>query len=164
MSKHPFKLLWSFVATLFLTGIMSGSQNVGMTRMNLPYMLGTMVTPDRDRARVLGFLMHFLNGWGFALLYTAAFDSWRHSGWWRGAGIGMVHGLFVLIAGVPLLPGVHPRMAGEEHGPTPTRQLEPPGFMALNYGKRTPISVMLAHVVYGAILGMFYAPTKDRAD
>jgi hypothetical protein len=158
MSKRPFRLLWSFVATLFLTGLMSGSQSLGMTRMNLPYILGTMVTPDRDRARFLGFLMHFLNGWGFATLYTAAFDSWRRAGWWRGAAIGVVHGLFVLVAGVPLLPGLHPRMAGEEHGPTPTRQLEPPGFMALNYGRRTPISVMLAHFVYGAILGQFYKP------
>src|SRR5579859_2430520 len=146
MSGHPFKLLWSFVATLFLTGFLSGSQSLGLTRMSIPYMLGTIVTPDRDRARLLGFMMHLLNGWGFALLYTAAFDSWRRSGWWRGAAIGIVHALFVLVVALPLLPGMHPRMAGEEHGPTPTRQLEPPGFMALNYGKRTPISVLLAHI------------------
>ena len=47
-------------------------------------------------------------------------------------------------------------MASEQHGPTPTRQLEPPGFLALNYGRRTPISVLVAHLVYGAILGAFY--------
>ena len=158
MSQRRGRLLWGFVATLFLTGLMSGSQSLGMTRMNLPYMLGTMVTPDRDRARLVGFVMHFLNGWGFATVYTAAFDSWRRAGWWRGAAIGIVHGLFVLVAGVPLLPGLHPRMAGEEHGPTPTSQLEPPGFLALNYGRRTPISVMLAHILYGAILGQFYKP------
>jgi hypothetical protein len=28
--------------------------------------------------------------------------------------------------------------------------------MALNYGRRTPISVIVAHLVYGAILGAFY--------
>jgi hypothetical protein len=73
--------------------------------------------------------------------------------------------LFVLVAGVPLLPGLHPRMASGEHGPTPTRQLEPPGFMALNYGARTPISVLLAHMVYGAVLGTFYRPgsAEERA-
>jgi hypothetical protein len=158
MSEHRFRLLWSFVATLVLTGFMSGSQSLGMTRMNIPYMLGTMVTSDRDRARSLGFLLHLVNGWAFALLYTAAFDSWRRAGWWRGAGIGIVHALFVLVAGIPLLPGVHPRMAGEEHGPTPMRQLEPPGFMALNYGRQTPVSVLVAHAVYGAILGAFYRP------
>ena len=163
MSKRPSRLLWSFVATVFLTGFMSGSQSLGMTRMNIPYMLGTMVTEDRDRARLLGFLLHLLNGWGFALVYAAAFDRWRRSGWWRGAGIGVVHALFVLIAGIPLLPGLHPRMAGDEHGPTPTRLLEPPGFMALNYGRRTPISVLLAHIIYGAILGAFYHPRPREA-
>src|SRR5712691_7950991 len=161
MSKHGLRLLWSFVATLFLTGLLSASQGLGLTRMNIPYMLGTMLTPDRDRAKLSGFFLHFLNGWGFAFLYTAAFESWRRSGWWRGAAIGIVHGLFVLVAGVPLLPALHPRMASEQHGPTPTRQLEPPGFMALNYGARTPLSVMLAHIVYGAILGAFYKPRSS---
>jgi hypothetical protein len=47
-------------------------------------------------------------------------------------------------------------MASEQDGPTPTKQLEPPGFMALNYGRRTPITVILAHLVYGGILGAFY--------
>jgi hypothetical protein len=28
--------------------------------------------------------------------------------------------------------------------------------MALNYGGRTPIMVILAHLLYGAILGAFY--------
>jgi hypothetical protein len=26
----------------------------------------------------------------------------------------------------------------------------------LNYGKRTPISVVLAHLIYGGLLGTFY--------
>jgi uncharacterized membrane protein YagU involved in acid resistance len=76
--------------------------------------------------------------------------------WWVGALVGLVHALFVLVAAMPLLPGMHPRMASEQRGPSPTRQLEPPGVLALNYGKRTPVSVVLAHLVYGAILGAFY--------
>jgi hypothetical protein len=47
-------------------------------------------------------------------------------------------------------------MASENHGLNSSRQLEPPGFMALNYGIRTPISVFLAHAVFGAILGSLY--------
>ncbi len=35
--------------------------------------------------------------------------------------------------------------------------LEPPGFLALTYGYQTPASVLLAHLIYGAILGTFYA-------
>ncbi len=148
--------LWGFVSTLILTSLMAGSQALGFTRMNLPYMLGTMVTPDRDRAKLLGFGMHLVNGWLFASLYAAAFQSWRRATWWLGAAIGLVHALVVLTAAAPLLPGLHPRMASVEQGPTPTRQLEPPGFMALNYGRRTPLSVILSHLVYGSILGTFY--------
>src|SRR5687767_1470640 len=148
--------LWGFVGTVVLTTLLAGSQALGLTRMNIPYMLGTMVTPDRDRAKVAGFGLHLVNGWLFAALYAAAFESWRRAGWWLGALIGVVHAGFVLAVGLPALPGLHPRMAGEGQGPTPTRQLEPPGFLALNYGRRTPISVLLAHVVYGGILGACY--------
>jgi hypothetical protein len=107
-----------------------------------------------------------LNGWLFAFVYAAAFESWRRATWWHGATIGFVHGAFVLLAGMTILPAIHPRMASEQHGPTPTRQLEPPGFLALNYGRRTPLSVLLAHLAYGGILGGFYrlAPRRRAAD
>lgn len=148
--------LWGFVGTVVLTGLMASTQGLGLTRMSLPFMLGTMFTPDRDRAKLIGFVVHLLNGWWLALVYAATFQRWRRATWWLGAGIGLVHGLFVLVTVMPLLPGLHPRMASEQRGPTPTRQLEPPGFLGLNYGRRTPLSVLLAHLVYGAILGAFY--------
>jgi hypothetical protein len=150
--------LWGFVGTLVLTGLMAASQGLGLTRMSLPFMLGTMFTPDRDRAKLVGFGVHLLNGWLFALLYAAAFESWRRATWWLGTAIGLVHALFVLLVGLPLLPALHPRMASEQQGPTPTRQLEPPGFLALNYGRRTPLSLVLAHLLYGGILGGCYRP------
>lgn len=154
--------LWGFVGTVVLTGLMAASQQLGLTRMNIPFMLGTMFTPDRDRARMIGFLLHLLNGWIFAGVYSAAFQSWRRATWWLGGGIGLVHGLFVLVAALPVMPTLHPRMASEYSGPTPTRQLEPPGFLALHYGRRTPFSVLLAHVLYGMVLGSFYRPrTKE---
>jgi hypothetical protein len=148
--------LWGFVGTVVLTSVLAACQELGLTRINLPFMLGTMVTADRDRAKVAGFAMHVINGWLFAALYAAAFRSWRRATWWLGALIGLVHALFVLTVAMPMLPGLHPRMASEQRGPTPTRQLAPPGFMARNYGQRTPASVILAHLLFGAILGAFY--------
>lgn len=149
-------LLWGFVATVVLTTVMAGSQGMRLTRMNLPYMLGSMFTPSRDRAKLVGFVLHLVNGWMFSLVYVATFQSWGRATWWSGALIGFVHGSFVLTAGMRVIPGLHPRMASEEQGPTVMRQLEPPGFLALNYGVRTPLSVMVAHVIFGAILGGFY--------
>jgi hypothetical protein len=151
-------LLWGFAGTVVLTTIMAGSQGLRITRMNLPYMLGTMFTPDRDRAKLMGFGLHVLNGWIFSLLYVATFHVVGAATWWLGGVIGLVHAAFVLTAGMRIVPGLHPRMAGEQRGPAVTSQLEPPGFLALNYGARTPLSVVAAHLVFGAIVGGFYGP------
>lgn len=149
-------MLWGFVATVVLTTLMSGAQGLRQTRMSLPYILGTFLTPNRDRAKLWGFCIHLLNGWVFSLIYVLAFHAWGAASWWRGAIIGFVHGAFVLTAGVRILPGLHPRMASEQQGPTVMRQLGPPGFLALNYGVQTPIMLMLAHMIFGVVLGAFY--------
>jgi uncharacterized membrane protein YagU involved in acid resistance len=151
-------LVWGFASTVVLTTLMSGSQGLGMTRMNIPYMLGTMFTPNRDRAKLVGNGVHLLNGLVFSFIYVAAFHVWGGPSWWKGALIGLVHAGFVLAVGMPALPGLHPRMASERRGPTVVRQLEPPGFLALHYGARTPVSVVLAHLAFGLILGVFYSP------
>lgn len=149
-------LVWGFGATIVLTTLLAGSQGLGLTRMNLPYVLGAMVTTDRDRAKVLGIAMHVVNGWVFSAVYVAAFHVWGGPAWWKGALVGAVHAAFVLVVVMPALPGMHPRMASETCGPTVVRGLEPPGFLAMHYGARTPVSVVLAHVVFGIILGTFY--------
>src|SRR6266511_3327551 len=97
-------LLWGFVATVVLTTLLAGSQGLGMTRMNVPYLLGTMITPNRDRAKFIGFFLHFANGWIFSLIYVAAFQVLHTASWWLGAGIGLVHGVFVLTMALPILP------------------------------------------------------------
>ncbi|MGH7670726.1 MAG: hypothetical protein ACRENQ_14675 [Gemmatimonadaceae bacterium] len=152
----PNILLWGFVATIVMSTITEGSRGIGWSRMSLPFMLGTMFTPNYDRAAVIGFLVHLVNGWVIALLYGLAFESVHRATWWLGAGIGFIQGAAFLVLLMPLLPSLHPRMASERTGPDPTRALEPPGFLALNYGNRTPLFTMLGHIAYGMILGGFY--------
>lgn len=149
-------LLWGFVATVVLTTLMAAAQGLGLSRMSLPLMLGTLFTPDYRRALLFGFALHFLNGWLFAFFYAFVFEDWGHATWWLGAGVGFAHGTVVLIALMPILPAIHPRMASESRGPEPTKALEPPGFLALHYGRQTPAVTLLAHIVYGGILGGFY--------
>jgi hypothetical protein len=151
-------LVAGFGGTVVLTILLAGSQAFGYSRMNLPYLLGTMITPDRDRARVCGIVVHLLIGWVFAAIYVATFHVAGLATWWFGAAIGVVHAAFVLAVALPALPGVHPRMAGETRGPTVVAQLEPPGFMARHYGRRTAESVLLGHALFGAIVGLLYAP------
>ncbi|MFW5973677.1 MAG: hypothetical protein ACOCTG_06760 [Bacteroidota bacterium] len=147
--------LWSVVATIVLTLTMALSQAWGWTRTSFPYMIGSIVSPRRDTAMVSGIILHFVFGLIFALGYVLLFRSISLSTWWLGMLFGLVHGLFVLVVVMPVFPVVHPRMAGKHHGPTPTPQLEPPGYFALNYGRRTPYVTLFAHVLYGGILGLF---------
>ena len=149
--------VWGFSATVVLTTTLAAGQGLGFTRMSLPFLLGTIFTPARDRAMVVGVAVHFVNGLLFALFYAWVFENMERANAWLGAGIGLTHALFVLTVGMAVLPGLHPHMVSEYYGPTPNRLLQPPGFMALNYGRRTPIVTVVAHLAYGAILGGFYS-------
>jgi hypothetical protein len=148
--------LWGFAATLVLSIILAVSRPLGITRMDLPFLLGTMFTSNRNKAPWYGFLTHLIIGWLFAFIYAAAFETTGNSSWWFGMVIGLVHAFFVLSAGLQIVGSFHPRMAQPNQGPTPTRQLEPPGFFAMHYGRGTPLVTILAHLVYGAILAGFY--------
>ena len=149
--------LWGFAATMILTTIMTVAKHLGLTRMDLPFILGTLFTGDRNKAPWVGFLAHVSMGWLFAFIYGAAFETSGFPTWWFGTTVGLVHAAAVLTVGLQVMNSVHPRMARPFQGPTPTRQLEPPGFLALNYGKGTPIVTFAAHMIYGGVLGMFYS-------
>ena len=149
-------LIWGFVATIVLTTMMSAAMGAGLTRMSIPFMVGTMFTADRDRAKVYGYGVHLVNGWAFALLYCFIFQQLHAASWWRGAILGLGQSAFVLCVLVTLMPSIHPRMASEQEGPSGRRLLEPPGFLAHHYGFQTPLTVVLAHLAFGIILGGFY--------
>lgn len=149
-------ILWGFAATLILTIILVSAKYFGFTRIDLPFILGTLFTGSRDQAVRIGFFIHLVMGWLFAFIYAAAFESSGLNNWWFGLSIGAVHAVFILSVGLQILNFFHPRMARPFQGPTPTRLLEPPGFLALNYGKGTPTVTFIAHLVYGSVLGIFY--------
>lgn len=149
-------LLWGFLSTVALTTLSAGAQGMGLTRMSFPDVLGLALTPSRDKAKIYGFFVHVALGLVYSLIYVFIFESLHAAGWWRGALIGLVHAVFVLVVVMKLLPSVHPRMASEEYGPSAARMLEPPGFLALHYGVQTPLAIIASHVAFGAILGAFY--------
>ncbi len=153
--RLPDLLLWGLVATVAMTTVLQGSQGLGLSRLSLPFLVGTLFTGDRRKAVVLGFALYTVGGWLFAFFYFLFFASLGLHSWWLGALAGVLHGLFLLACALPLLPYVHPRMASEYDGPTELRQLEPPGFLGLNYGARTPLTTLLGQAVYGATLGGF---------
>lgn len=151
--------IFGFGATVALTGLMATAQLAGWSRMDMPMMLGTMFVEDPDRARVIGFIAHVMNGYIFALAYAAAFAVLGRATWWLGGLFGAFHAAAVLTIVMPMMPGMHPRMASERSGVTLTQTLEPPGLLGLNYGTRVPVITLFAHVVYGILLGTFVQPS-----
>ena len=149
-------LVGGFVGTLVLTTALRTANELGLTRVDLPFLLGTALTGDRARAKAVGYLMHLVAGEMFALIYYAIFSAIDSSGWTLGALLGLLHGIVSATALVNiLLPLVHPRMGGPLSAADSSPLLEPPGFLMRNYGSRTPIATLLAHVAYGAIVGGF---------
>jgi hypothetical protein len=151
--------LWSsvvggFAGTLVMTTMVRSASEIGLTRMDLPFLLGTAVTDNRRKAKVIGYCLHFALGVAFALAYWAVFDAIGWSSWWLGALIGALQALFngtVLVN--ELLPIVHPRMGTPDTAANDVTLLEPPGFLMLNYGRNAFLVSLTGHMVYGAIVG-----------
>jgi hypothetical protein len=146
------------VGTILLTSGLRIAQELGVTRMDIPLLLGTLFTDRRGRASVIGYVLHFANGLLFAVAYYAVFRAVGQAGWLFGAGLGVVH---ASLAGgallTVLLPAVHPRMGTPWTDAENAPLLEPPGFLLLNYGRRTALWTLIGHLVYGAIVGGFAA-------
>lgn len=62
-----------FAGTLAMTSLLRAASELGLTRIDIPFLLGTAVSVDRTRAKVVGFVLHFSAGLLFAMLYYACF-------------------------------------------------------------------------------------------
>ena len=147
-------LAGGLVGTIVMTTMLRAASEFGMTRMDLPFLLGTSVSERRRRAKVYGYIAHFVLGLLFALGYAVIFEATGHSGWMIGLFLGVVHATFVATTLVTvILPIVHSRMGTPETAADEIALIEPPGFLMLNYGRSTFVVTLFAHMVYGAIIG-----------
>lgn len=151
-------LAGGFVGTLVLTSALRGANEAGLTRVDLPFLLGTAVTEERGRAKAIGYALHFVVGEAFALVYFAVLSAIDTNGWAIGALFGLLHAIVSATALVNiLLPVVHPRMGSTLSAANSSPLLEPPGFLMRNYGRGTLVATLLAHIAYGTIVGGFIA-------
>jgi hypothetical protein len=142
------------VATTVLTTVIRAGSELGLTRMDLAFVLGTAFTENRTRAKAIGYACHFAIGLLIAFGYAAVFVVVGRSTWWLGAIGGAIHALFVSTVLVNvLLPVVHPRMGTPDTAANQVALLEAPGFLMLNYGRNTFLLNFVAHLAYGAIVG-----------
>jgi hypothetical protein len=151
-------LAGGFVGTVVLTTGLRLAQELGLTRMDIPLLLGTIFSQDRSRANLIGYALHFFNGLIFSLLYAGVFFAVGQAGWLFGAVLGLVHAAFAGGALVNvLLPALHPHMGTPWSDARESPILEPAGFMLRNYGRYTALATAVSHLAYGAIVGGFAA-------
>ncbi len=48
-------VIWSLLATVAMTTVLQGAQGMGLSRLSLPFLAGTLFTGDRRWAMVVGF-------------------------------------------------------------------------------------------------------------
>lgn len=140
---------------------------MGVTNMpSMPLIQGAMATDDPDRARKIGMVTHVMVRCTivFGIVYALVFSVLGTAGWLTGLIVGLVHGV---VAGVfmKMMGKIHPRMegaanfAGDEtwrHDRTGLH-LEEPGWFGTNYGAMTPFGLLMAHAVFGLVVGVVYA-------
>jgi hypothetical protein len=142
-----------FIGTLVLTTIVRAAAEIGLTRMDLAFLLGTIVTEHRRKAKAIGYVFHFALGLVFALMYVEFFELVGRSAWWMGALLGALQAIFTATVLVnELLPVVHPRMATTNTAANEYALIEPPGFLMRNYGRNTFLVTLAAHVAFGTII------------
>src|SRR4029079_9393712 len=91
--------IWSMIILMI---VMQGAQGLGLSRLSLPFLTGTFFTGDRRRAVIIGLAVYVVGGWLFAFLYFLLFTTLGVYTWWLGMGTGLLHGLFLLVAAMPL--------------------------------------------------------------
>ena len=55
-------VIGGLAGTLVLTSILRAASELRLTRVDLPFLLGTAVTTDRQRAKLVGYLLHLVPG------------------------------------------------------------------------------------------------------
>jgi hypothetical protein len=148
-------LAGGFVGTLVLTTVERGAGELNLTRMDLPFLLGTAVTDNRRRAKMYGYAIHFTIGLLFAIAYGAFFAAIGRSSVLIGGLLGALQAAFngtVLVT--ILLPIAHPRIGTPDTAANETALIEPPGFLLLNYGRNTFLITLAAHIAYGVIVAL----------
>jgi len=146
------------VGSIVLASGLRISQELGWTRMDIPFLLGTIFTENRRLASVIGYFLNMALGLVFGLAYAAVFAATGLTTWWFGLLLGFVHAAFAGGALANLfLPAVHPRMGTPWTDARENPLLEPPGFLLANYGRSTMLIHLVLHLAFGAIVGAFAA-------
>jgi hypothetical protein len=115
-----------------------GGPLLGLPRIDVVSMLGSLAAPNKQDAVTLGGAIHFTLGILFAIIYAALWSVGIGSpGWWWGIIFGAIHGLLVILTVFVVTRG-NPELSA-----------------SLN---RVPVmaAILLNHLVFGVVVALVY--------
>ena len=127
------------IGTAVMTVVMVMAPKMGMPKMDVMGVLGSMFSADAGTARWMGFVAHFVMGIVFALIYAALWNANVGEATWSwGLIFGLVHGIVAIVA-MPMMLGMHPR---------PSEMERSTKMMA---------GQIVGHLVFGLVVALTYA-------
>lgn len=135
-SVRDFVIAAGLVGGLLMAGGLILAELMGLSRLNLPVLLGGAITGGAGIGTwLLGLVLHFVVSGAIALLYGAVFQVTGHAGRRVGMTLGLAHWLFVgVLLGVVF----------------------DAGFSGSKFGAFTIANLLLMHLFYGAVVGELY--------
>ncbi len=116
-----------------------GGPLIGLPRIDVVSMLGSLVAPNKQDAVTLGGAIHFTMGILFALAYATLWGvGIGYAVWWWGLIFGAIHGIVVILL---LFLGVRVSRVFSEG----TNRV------------RVVLAILLNHMVFGLVVGLIYS-------
>ncbi len=118
-------------------------------KMNLLYMLGSMMVKQKVMAYMAGAMIHAMMSIAFALAHVGVYEALGVDSNLLAWGLlfGLVHYLLVGMA-LGMMPMMHPRIRSGD--------IQAPGAYALSYPKATAAGFLMLHLLFGLLVGGFY--------
>lgn len=133
--------------TIVMTMVMVMAPTMGMPKMDIVGMLGSMFSADSNR--MMGLVMHVMMGVVFAIVYALLWN----------AGIGTVGLLWGLLfgAGHWLVSGAMMGSMSAMHAGVKTGTVTAPGmYMMNNGGMMAFIGGLVGHLIFGLVVALVY--------
>ncbi len=116
-----------------------GGPLIGLPRIDVVSMLGSLAAPNKQDAVILGGAIHFTMGILFAIIYAAFWSVGIGSPtWWWGLIFGALHGILVIVLLLVVI-RVHPQLS------------------ELFNGLPVLVAILLNHMVFGVVVALVYS-------
>ena len=116
-----------------------GGPLIGLPRIDVVSMLGSLAAPNKQDAVTLGGAIHFSMGVLFAIIYAAFWSAGIGSPtWWWGLIFGALHGIVVILL-LFMVTRMHPQLS------------------ELINGLPVMVAILLNHMVFGVVVALVYS-------